>query len=502
MRMSRLSKDILSEAGRVQLIWEEYKSELNMNPIIMEATDELINNLSINPDKYTSVLTKVDGFVKECLSNGVNNDYIRFMSSLSESLSEYSVDYKKKTNNKINTRDNKMSDYCDDDTKIIYSMLRNGLIGSNEVQSLLDNQNLELVTTANNLIIRCGRSELPSRRRRDVHETSMLRLEDFGTDKLSILECVNNFINDDVDLFPNSPSEVCRMIFPREEFNNQVLYSQDNFMPNLANYGILSATSEYIQSSYEVDDDTSIHILSSLLSQLQDFFDKYDQEVCIVLYMTTLMVLKEKIIDSEDCEFIRKELANAFSIYKTIKNSDSQCSKMISIPDDIKNFITNCDGFKYDGQDIDLLFDDILSSIDEIGEIMSKYGLDEEDDMGDRLGISESSLRVEHGKTNPGHTIPYISEASEKARDIHNELNQSLLEGDLNRVAESIALECALLENLDHNAMVSSEILNKVTEFVTLRRDISTYLGMIETVFEGNTEYLESARSKIKRLLS
>lgn len=500
--MSRLGKDILSEAGKVQSIWEEYKSDLSLNPIIMGATDELMGSLSINPDKYVPILTKINNFVQECLLNAIDNEYTRFMSSLSESLSEYSVDYKKKTNNKINTRDNKLSDYCDDDTKIIYVMLRNGLIDSNEVQSLLDNQNLELVTTANNLIVRCGGSELPSRRRRDVHETSMLRLEDFGTDKLNILECVNSFINDDVDLFPNSPSEVCRMIFPREEFNNQVLYSQDNFMPNLANYGILSATSEYIQSSYEVDDDTSIHILSSLLSQLQEFFDKYDQEVCIILYMATLMVLKEKIIDSEDCEFIRKELANAFSIYKTTNNPDSQCSKMISIPDDIKNFVTNCDGFKYDGHDVDLLFDDILSSIDEIGEVLSDYGLDGNGNIGDELGVSESSLRVEHGTIDPGYNSPYVSKVSEKAIDIHNELNQSLLEGDLNRAAESIALECALLENLDHNAMVSPEILNKVTEFVTLRRDISTYLGMLESVFEGNTEYLESARSKIKRLLS
>lgn len=507
--MSLYDRDILSESGKVQTLWESYTKESlkGYEPIIMEATSQLVNHLTLSDNECMPTIRKLHSFVTECTSHGIHNPYMEFMVSLNESLSDYLVDFENLSNKHYNMSDKILESSCDTDLKIAYAMLESGLLDSNEVQSLLDNQNLALSATANDLMVRCGRGELPSKGRRDVREASLLKLEDFGTDTERILSCVETFVTEGVDLFPNSPSEVSKMIFPREDFDPQVLYRQDNYISNVANYDILSATAKYIESSFDLDRETSIHVLLTLISQLHGFINKYDKRVCLVLYMATLMVLQKTLTSGgiEDAhleESIKKELLNSFSMY--CKDSDgNQNTNRIRIPQELKDFVTNAE---YDDElpmDLDASVEEILSSMREIESIMSYYGFDESDlpDVGEggAASITESSLQVEHGdKAAP---MTYVEVASKESEKLHSILNQSLMEGNFDDATRTIALEIALLEQLDTMGMESANFESD-EHLSSIKRDVATYQGMVEASLKENSNYLDTARTSIRETLS
>lgn len=501
--------DILSERGKLQSIWESFTTDINNADIVIECMNtKIIPYLTLDNPDYKDMIHKFHQVVE---SVSPNYDHYSFMKNLDNSLSEYVIDDKKCTNNKINVSGKMLESSYQGEAGIIYTLLENGLLDSNEVQSLLDNQSLELSTTANRIISMCGRGEPPSNNNgsRGVRKASPLKLEDFGTDTSRILECVERFITEDVDLFPNSPPEVCNMLFPREDFDSQVLYSQDNYISNLANYDIISATTKYIEDSFNADKETSTYILTTLISHLKDFINKFDKRVCLVLYMATLMVLKENFKESEGFDnislnySIKKELANAFSMYEKVTTTN--IPKMIRIPQELSRFVDslgciNCEDDDDTISNLDTAFNDILSSIDEIDEIMKYYGLCQEDDECNENAslesVAESSLRVECGDSKTREVNSYMSIVNETAEKVHNELNQSLLEGNFNTAASQIALGIALLEQLHDNQLQGS---NQVR---TLERDIITYQDLVGgQSHDGISNNLVSARSQILNVL-
>ena len=526
--MSLLNDDVLSEKGYIQsAFWDEVYSSRNINNSIsigrtldyaIEKTKiNIIDHLSLDDKKCMESISLLESYVNDLKSLGVTSSpYTDFIYQLTESLSDYSTINDNVTNNKNKVIDDKFKSYYTDETKILYAMLKNGLIDSNEVQSLLDNQNFEIRTAADSLIARCCRGESPSNGSSGIHKPSLLGLKDFGTDSSKILECVESFITEGVDLFPNSSSEICKTIFAGKDFDNQVLYSQDNYISNLANYGIISATSKYIENSFNVDTETGIYILSSLLDKLKEFINKFDMPICLMMYMATAMVLNKKIKESDRLDdismsySIKKELANAFSLYNKIDSDKNQISKMIRIPQELKDFVVNanldeCDvPFCEDDDiisDIETALNDILSSIEEIEETMEYYGIRNDDSKEVDLQVSLestgiSSQEVEHsGSKIRDIKETYLGKVEEVATKFHSDLNQSLLEGNFENAAKQIAFEIALLEQTNDNHMSSVPL-------ATVERDITTYNEMINKSSSGISSYLESARSEVIKTLS
>lgn len=510
LQSNKIDMEIMSEQGKIESVWESFISNIDKSDIVVKCIgDKIIPNLTLTNPDYPNIINKLHNISTAMESS---NPLYPFLRGLDNSLTEYIIDDKKTTNNKINTSGKMLESSYQGEMGIIYTLLENGLLDSNEVQSLLDNQSLELSATANRIISMCGRGEPPSTDTRSsgVLKASPLTLEDFGTDASRILECVEHFITEDVDLFPNSPPEVCNMLFPREDFDSQVLYSQDNYISNLANYDIISATTKYIEDSFNVDKETSTYILTTLISQLKDFINKFDKKVCLILYMATLMVLKENFKESEGLDnislnySIKKELANAFSMYE--KEDFTNKPNMIRIPQELRRFanISDCIDCEDDvdsTSNLDTAFNDILSSIDEIDEIMKYYGLDQEDipcnEQSSIESVTENSLRVECGDSKTlEQTESYMSIVNDTAEKVHNDLNHSLLEGNFNTAANQIAIGVALLEQLHDNQLLGSEQVG------TLRRDIMTYQDLVsEQSHDGISSNLTSARSYIMSVL-
>lgn len=524
-------EDILSSKGTIQESWNTFKGNTSYDNPILESIinsidNSIMENLYLGNDNCLSTIGKIHNINKSIKSkNLMETKLTTLFEVLDTTLSGYfSINDKYWDNNKINVDDKLLDSYYSDESVILCSMLENGLIDPNKVQGLLDNQNLELKATATRLVNSCSQRESLDSNNEDItsgaRKPLLLKAEDFGTDVSTILNCVNSFINDDMELFPNSISEINRIIFPREKFDSQVLYSQDNYISNLANYDIISSTAKCIENSFDLDSETAIYVLSSLMKQLESFVDKYDKNVCLIMYMATILVLINRInefgineINTISLKYsIKQELANAFLIYNNNKQDglDNQVSKMIKIPQELKNFVEkyyfdNSDIIKCnDGSDIlsnlDEAIEDIISSIDEVDETMEYYGIQSSDNKGIEVVSLESagvsSREVEHGSKVRELKDSYLSKIEGLATVIHNDLNDSLLEGNFDNAAIEIAREVALLEQTNDNQIVESVILG------TVKRDISTYSKMIESSSVGISNHLVSARSDIERLLN
>jgi hypothetical protein len=88
------------------------------------------------------------------------------------------------------------------------------------------------------------------------------------------------------------------------------------------------------------------------------------------------------------------------------------------------------------------------------------------------------------------------------AKEIHDELNQGLLNGDFESAANSIAREKALvsvIESVITDSRVPNDGLQTIKECI--ERDVTTYTGLLSTVPGGITKYEQSAQSYVTDLL-
>ena len=169
----------------------------------------------------------------------------------------------------------------------------------------------------------------------------------------------------------------------------------------------------------------------------------------------------------------------------------------------MKDFVTNAECDDELPMDLDASVEEILSSMREIEDIMNYYGFDESDlpDVGEggAASITESSLQVEHGdKAAP---MTYIEVASKESAKLHSILNQSLMEGNFDDATRTIALEIALLEQLDTMGMESANFESD-EHLSSIKRDVATYQGMVEASLKENSNYLDTARTSIRETLS
>lgn len=523
-----IQDDVLSEQGKLQSIWDMFtenvdyeNSEDDTYRVILKNTDgNVIRHLLFGDGECIDRINKFHNLVLDIKKEGVSNNILtNFMYSLDNSLSEYLIKDNSNSNTKINMDDNLQNPSYKDQSIIISAMLRNGLIDSTEVQSLLDNQNFEMIETAKRCMSLCSKGESPlNDKSSGVHKSLYLNPQDFGTDVSKLLSCVEKLITDDEDLFPNSPSEVRQLLFPSDDFDSQVLYSQDAFISNKASYGIISATLQYIQNSFDLDNDTAIYVLSSVMNKLKDFMNECNKSICLLAYMSVgIMViryLKNRINESEDSDTVllvktlKENIANAYSMFnKMDKDNPSEISDMIRIPPELKDFVKTagceqdndflfCETIDNFTSSLDTALNDILSSIEEIGALM-----EDGDGTNNPNGFTLSSSNPKpisspsKGRSGVLETITGIdmSIIESTVTEIHSELNRSLLEEDFETAAKKIALELALVEQVRDNQLSGSEEL--IESMSVVERDITTYKERVDLSSNGISNYMESARS-------
>lgn len=532
-----INEDVLSEQDIISSIWDMYTknvdSDDSLSLIIDSLKSNIINHLSFSDTDFNECVSKFHKMVVDIDKVGVSgNSLTNFLYALDNSLSEYLINSKTRINTKINMNDNSKNPSYKDIAIILSTMSKSGLIDSTKVQSLLDKQYLDMVTVANRCMSVSGRGEPPlvENQGRGALKASLLTLQDFGTDVSRVEDCIKNLLDFNVDLFPNSPSEMKEMIFPSDTFDSQVLYRQDTYIPNLVNYGILSATSKYIEQSFYLDNETAIYLLSEVMRFLNDAMMKFRTSVtyCSIMFTGAMLMryFKNEIgdcLDSDYCEpyyKLKRQINDVYDLYVNDIGGTENSLKipnMVRIPEELKDFVLNADMEYMDDflfsdncdfcDDLDAALNDILSSIEEAREMLeySCFGRSAQlENTTDGGGTLSSPVIKSTGfeQVSYNHSQKYQLSGTELATNFHNELNCSLLDGDYEGAANKIALEVALLENIKENQLKYANLgdaMNPIKE--TLERDIFTYEERVNLSSRGVTSYMESAKDYVRKVL-
>lgn len=530
-----MQSDILSEEGKIQSIWDmftsnvEYQEDANtILKVILKYTDgNVIRHLLFGDEDCLAKINQYHNMVTDVKKLGVSTSNLtNFMYALDTSLSDYiSIKDNSETNIQINMGGNFDDPSYRDQSLILSAMVKNGLIDSDEVQSLLDDQNIGLITAANSCISTCRGGESPSTDRgRGIQRASELSLNDFGTRTEEIINCIKSLLESDVDLFPNSPSDLGQMIFPVDDFDVHSIFRQGTYVSNLASYGIMSASSQYIQDSFELDSDTAIYQLSSLMNRLKGFMNYFNKSVCLLTYMVAgamiIRYLKTKPSGNNPdvvskIYTLKQNIANAYSMFMKLDETEpSKISDTVRIPEELKDFVKSagCELsvdslFSEDNSnicgDVKAALDDILSGIEEVRATLEEgYGIKVSDDTTVAASDTPSALSslvessgIEQAQETYSQT--FARTVTEAATKFHSELNRSLLERNFENAANQIALEVALLEQID-NRLIDSLDVKSVAE--SLQRDISTYGEKINASSTGISSYRSSAKTYMESL--
>lgn len=530
-----MQSDILSEEGKIQSIWDMFTSNVKYQEdantilkVILKYTDgNVIRHLLFGDEDCLTRINQYHDMVTDVKKLGVSTSNLtNFMYALDSSLSDYiSIKDNSETNIQINMGGNFDDPSYRDQSLILSAMVKNGLIDSDEVQSLLDDQNIGLITAANSCISTCRGGESPSTDRgRGVQRASELSLNDFGTRTEEIMNCIKSLLESDVDLFPNSPSDLGQMIFPVDSFDVHSIFRQGTYVSNLASYGIMSASSQYIQDSFELDSDTAVYQLSSLMNRLKGFMNYFNKSVCLLTYMVAgamiIRYLKTKPSGNNpdvvsEIYTLKQNIANAYSMFMKLDETEpSRISDTVRIPEELKDFVKSagCELsvdslFSEDNSniygDVKAALDDILSGIEEVRATLEEgYGIKVSDDTTVAASDNPSALSslvessgIEQAQETYSQT--FARTVTEAATKFHSELNRSLLERNFENAANQIALEVALLEQID-NRLIDSLDVKSVAE--SLQRDISTYGEKINASSTGISSYRSSAKTYMESL--
>lgn len=531
-----VQSDILSEEGKIQSIWDMFTSNVKYQEdantilkVILKYTDgNVIRHLLFGDEDCLTKINQYHNMVTDVKKLGVSTSNLtNFMYALDTSLSDYiSIKDNSETNIQINMGGNFDDPSYRDQSLILSAMVKNGLIDSDEVQSLLDDQNIGLITAANSCISTCRGGESPSTDRgRGIQRASELSLNDFGTRTEEIINCIKSLLESDVDLFPNSPSDLGQMIFPVDSFDVHSIFRQGTYVSNLASYGIMSASSQYIQDSFELDSDTAIYQLSSLMNRLKGFMNYFNKSVCLLTYMVAgamiIRYLKTKPSGNNPDAVskiytLKQNIANAYSMFMKLDETEpSKISDTVRIPEELKDFVKSagCELsvdslFSEDNSnicgDVKAALDDILSGIEEVRATLEEgYGIKVSDDTTVAASDTPSALSslvessgIEQAQETYSQT--FARTVTEAATKFHSELNRSLLERNFENAANQIALEVALLEQID-NRLIDSLDVKSVAE--SLQRDISTYGEKINASSTGISSYRSSAKTYMESLI-
>lgn len=530
-----ITNDILSEQGIIQSVWDTFTEKVKyrnntktiLDVILKSIGKSVIQHLKFSDKECSSSMLMYHKMVNDIRKMGVSTSNLSsFIYVLDDALSDYlSINDKYRTNIKINIDGDFGEPSYRDQSKILSSMMKNGLVDSYDIQSLLDGQNLSMIASANRCMSVCrGGEPLVKKNDCGVRIASELSLNDFGTCVEELIGCVGALIEADEDLFPKSPEALRKVLFPKDDFDIQKLFHRDAYIPNLANYGIISASLQKLENSFDMDDETALYQITSLMNQLKGFIEYFDKATCLLLYMVSASLvvryLKKSLCGDANTlsaiYTIKKNIANAYSMFMSLDESEpSKTSDMFSIPKELKNFVNSAeqelsvgslfgDNDSNNCSDMKAVLNDILSGINETKSLVENYYNSEpgniesvyESDTPSALSSLMESSGFEQARDKCRRiTVDVIREAG---NNFHDDLNHSLLGGNFENAANQIALEVALLKQIDNRSMDLSE-LNPLVE--TLRRDILTYSKRVDYSSNGVLSYQDSANAYIASLL-
>ena len=522
-----LEDDILSERGKLQAIWEMFTANLEYentpNSAIKFITQSLENNvfnhLSLSDKSCMETANKFVQFVSDVIGkdNG-SNAYTNFLVATGKSLLEYtSIKCDTISNTKINIDDTTLVS-TKSESVIIEALMKNGLVDSTEIQSLLDDQYLDMVTTADKCIGLC-RGELPLKDKSSDVWNQPLSLKDFGTDVEFIIGNAYKLLQNEETYFPCSPNDVERLLINTDDISTRDIYRRGSYIQDLANQRILSSTAKHITNLQQVDCASKVYFLSLLIDQLGQLIKQLGTtSVLLISYITVLTSLVMTLQDAGESEEILKVKALLAKALQDFNNIDSSTSDKLlnlsSIPKELDEY-TKIDIDIYDNiiddtfNDIDAAMMDIFNELDEIQEELTEgYNryISINVDSGDSEISGVLSSLQESGfeqTSQESHMMKNRKLIESCMTEFHSELNKALLEDNMEIAANCIAKECALRDVILEGKIsyCGSIEVNTSPLFESLVRDIQTYSERINLKSSGIDGYADSAKVYVLGLL-
>lgn len=528
------SEDILAVDGKVQSIWKRFTENVNfedtenfvLRTILSSLEKNVISHLRLSDEECEICINKFCRMMDE-LSSVVSYDLlVNFLCALSSVLKEYeTIRVKFDDNITINMRESNADVSFLDGCTILKGMMQYDLVGDIELQSLLDDERAGLGKVFNSVMKRhSGTGSSSDTGGSDANVIPCLT-DLFGTNVDEIERCVRGILVDGVDRFPNSPSDMTKLLYVIQDSTpNQIgrLYHQGNYVANLGNLKVLAATSQYIEDSFEMDRNTALYALSSADEKLNKMISEYGcaSSLCLSRMVILSMLLRYvKMGDPESPETkttvadikrqlsgLLKDIGNASSVF--IKTTNPQIPKELDDYAQIdsnslwKFACGNLDNLAEDltvaGKELDTAVDELLSGLREVQRDVASYRLHSDDGsvqgsanigslsspiMGSEQGLIENSAADGMGRI-----------LSTLADELHQDFTGALLAGEREKATNLLARETALLSELPTYKIREDELRSSKER---LERDISTYTVLLNRVSGGVDGRLESAKEWI-----
>lgn len=543
--------DILSSVDKLPNIWDSYvKSSLHidkpLNVILSSLKTNVIDRLSITNTDFENSSIRIKKFC-DYIGKTQKNNLGVFLSALSVAIEPY-CDKTQTGHIEINTESiGNISDH--DKIKMISTMERFGILDSDQIQSLIDDRDSELATVCKNIKqdVQCW--EPPSNKKQEETGNMVLplRLKDFIPNLDEIETCVNQLLVEDQNAFPDSMSDMMKMISPSDNLDERRFYHPNCYLSNSANLKVITATIKYIGSTLELDTVTMVYALFFLNSKLKDILSIFGSIPCFVYAKLIVSAVLLKFLKAINTELIQGN--NGILTEDYIRN----VAKMSQLEDSLKSILELIDNDEltdFDKGDLmkDTIIKDYLDFIETslpdsdddfeeskkpqpsddsfiipIGELREDFQniLSELNDLHNEFGnttktmdkliqsdiaATESLLediKVDIFSNGSGIKSRDYTSIIEVASTIHNELNQSLVNGDFENAASNLAkeivIEMTITEALTHDKSIT-ETLQPVKNRIT--QDVLTYRRLLESQVSGGIDkFRDSAKSFIEEKL-
>ncbi|MCM1218505.1 MAG: hypothetical protein NC548_28795 [Lachnospiraceae bacterium] len=524
------SNDILATDGKIQSIWKRFTENVSfedtenfvLRTILSSLEKNVISHLRLSDEECEVCINKFCRMMDE-LSSVVSYDLlVNFLCALSSVLKEYeTMKVQFGDNITINMRESKADVSFLDRCTILKGMMQYNLVDNAELQSLLDDERAGLDKVFNSVMKRhSGTGSSSESDGRDANEIPCLT-DVFGTNVDEIERCVRSLLVDEVDRFPNSPSDMTKLLYVVQDSTpNQIgrLYHQGNYVANLGNLKVLAATSQYIGDSFEEDRNTAMYILSQADQKLNKLMSECGNasSLCLSRLVILSMLLRYvKMGDTASPEIqntvvdikrqlsgLLNELGDTSSVF--IKTTNPQIPKEL---DDYAQIDSNslwkfacgelddlAEDITVAGDELDTAVDELLSDLRDIQQDVMEYTKHMGGDpiLGGAFAGSLSSPTTgsEQGRVEDGAANGMVTVLSALAEMLHQDFTGALLAGEREKAANLLARESALLSEFPTYGFREDELRSSKER---LERDISTYTVLLERVPGGVTGRLESA---------
>jgi hypothetical protein len=157
--------------------------------------------------------------------------------------------------------------------------------------------------------------------------------------------------------------------------------------------------------------------------------------------------------------------------------------------------------FTLPNEELDATLNELLFNLDDISRdvtaLCQQNGYDEIV-QGTPSATSSPALLQGIERAPEGISKEQETEIINCANDIHGELNQGLLSGDMESVANNLARELALIPVVESALTDSASQGNDLNDMLQrMKRDVSTYRGLTESVSGGISKYEQTAKSYV-----